>query len=116
MVEWVIIVGLSWFGYEQHERAVEAEQALGTSEAQVVQLNKVVKVWEDKHATIEKSNREFEESIRKIERKNAEQAISLEKLGDDKSRDYLNTTIPACVYDIITEGGNGGEDSECESP
>jgi len=116
MVEWIIIVGLSWFGYEQHERAVEAEQQLQTSEAQVVQLSKVVKVWEDKHETLEKSNREFEESIRDIERKNAEQAIRLEKLRDDESRDYLNTVIPACVYDIISEGGDSGGDSECESP
>ena len=25
MIEWVLIAALSWFGYSQHERAVDAE-------------------------------------------------------------------------------------------
>lgn len=105
MLEIILIIGLGWFGVEQHERAVTAEVALSATQAENVQLQKVVKVWKDDNESLEEANRKYEDSIREIARENAQQKIDLNELRDDQSRDYIESPIPDNVLEWIRESG-----------
>ena len=108
MIELVLIAALSWFGYSQHERAVDAEALVQSCNSDVIGLNNMVIHWENRSNELEEGQLRFEDRIKYLTLENAKQKYDLELLSKSGGRDadYINTPIPDGVWEWVREGSN----------